>query len=309
MANYPGDNIVGKVKINTDLLGSDLWERAKREYDLAAARQVVESMWSPEKTAAFAEKAHKDLLLITQPSTSKKNVVPVALAEKLSRETGLNFIIGDEFFNSRHSKEAKNMSRLERIFNRREYNLCDPDKFREIVGGKKLVIVEDVLTSGGSVASFCNELKRNNFDVVAVVALMGDRRLAMDKITQERLQKTLDEKDLPFSAGDLAKVLTRTEAGYLIMNLNNIRSENGKRKFAGKIQGLFDQGFIAGVGRDPNTGRNAGPQRRDRGDERPSKDLSLRNVQRNPKHGAESAVERLRRRRQNEKTKGLGKDR
>ena len=130
--------------------------------------------------------------------------------------------------------------------------------------------------------------------MVSVVALMGDRRLNMDKITQTRLQNSLDKNQLPFSAGDLAKVLTRTEAGYLIMNLNQIRSENGKRKFAERIQGLYDQGFVKGLGRDPNTGRNKGPQGNDRGHERAVKDSPHGNVQRNSKHGAETALERLR---------------
>ena len=160
MENYPGENIVGKVKINTNLIGTDLWERAKREYDIDAARQVVESIWSDEKTSLVANTPHKEIVFITQPSTSKKNMVPVALAEKLSRETGFNYIIGDDIFVSGHDKEAKNMSRLERIFNRRKYKISEPEKFKKMLGGCKLVVVEDVLTSGGSVASFCNELKK-----------------------------------------------------------------------------------------------------------------------------------------------------
>jgi hypothetical protein len=309
MGNYPDNNVVGKVKIDAHLLKQPSWEKAKREHDIDAAQKIIESIWAQEKTTNIKNITNENMVLIAQPSTSKKNIVPVVLAEMLSRETGLKYIIGDEHFDFLHNKEAKNMTRMERVFNRREYKLFDPENFKALVGNREIAIVEDVLTSGGSVAAFCNELKKHGCNVVSVVALMGDRRLNMDKKTREKLQASLDKNDLQFSANDLAQVLTRTEAGYLIMNLNNIRTEDGREKIAGKIQGLYDQGFIKGLGRNPNTRRHTSPQRHDRGHEPSIKDAPHGVVRSNPKHGPESAVERLKRKRQVEKSKGFDRDR
>ena len=102
--------------------------------------------------------------------------------------------------------------------------------------------------------------------VCSVAGLMGDRRLNIDYKTRLRLQQALEDKGIP--AGDICEILTRTEAGSLIMMLNSVRTEHAREKLAGDIQGLQDSRAFKGLGRDQTAGGYPGAEGDDRGHER-----------------------------------------
>ncbi len=268
MKVLPEDNIVGRSRIDRALLVSADWQAAKEGFDTAAAGRIVDALWSGRKTQQLKAllPTPETTLLLTQPSTSKTNVIPVCFAERLAREIGAPYLVGDAYFKSLHGRQAKHMSRSERIFNRRRYAPFDANEFKERIGARQIVIVEDILTTGGSVAEFASCLDGLGLKIKSVAGLMGDRRLNVDEKTRQRLQQALAAKQLP--AGDLASILTRTEAGALIMIANNVRTEHAREKLARNIQGLLDRGTAKDLGRDPQPGRHPGAGGDDRGPER-----------------------------------------
>jgi len=267
MRIFPEDNVVGRSKILRDVMGSPDWQAAKENFDMPAAERIVDLLWSDKKTRQLKDlvSAPENTVFISQPSTSKTNVIPVCFAERLSREIGAPHLVGDAHFRSLHGQQAKHMTRRERIFNRRSYEPFDPDGFKGIVGDRQIVIVEDLLTTGGSVAEFARCLDGLGVKVCSVAGLMGDRRLNIDHKTRLRLQQALDDKDIP--AGDIFGILTRTEAGSLIMMLNSARTEHAREKLAGDIQGLQHGRAFKGLGRDQKAGGYPGAEGDDRGHE------------------------------------------
>jgi adenine/guanine phosphoribosyltransferase-like PRPP-binding protein len=264
---YPEDNIVGRVKIDREVLESEIWKRAKEKADFIAAKEIVDRYWNDKKIEQLKKIVDpKRTIAITQPSTSGYNVLPIALAMKIKKETGVPYLIGDEYFESLHTQQAKHMTRTGRIFNRRVYEVIDRYSLLKAIKKTNVIVIEDLLTSGGSAASFCRALKVNKCNVKSVVALMGDRRLNIDLKTTQKLQQVFDEKRLPYSASDLSQILTRTETGYLIMMAKNVRTDNGKEKIAGKIQRLYDQGFVENLGRNQKSRGHECAKRNDIGD-------------------------------------------
>jgi hypothetical protein len=243
------------------------WHAGKEDFDMQAAERVIDRLWSDKKTAQLKNLVSEpeNTVFISQPSTSETNVIPICFAERLAREFGATYLVGDDHFTALHSQQAKHMTRVQRIFNRREYEPLDAEGFKECIGNKKAVIVEDILTTGGSVAEFARCLGDLGVSVRSVAGLMGDRRLNIDQKTRLRLQRALDEKGIP--AGDLYGMLTRTEAGSLIMILNNVRTEHARKKLARNIQGLQDSRTFKGLGRDPETRGYPSAEGNDRGHE------------------------------------------
>jgi orotate phosphoribosyltransferase len=266
-------------------LESDDWKAAKEHFDKGAADRVIERLWSEKKTEMLRSnfKEPPKVVFITVPSSSGKNVVPLRLAENLAEDFNARYICGDEYFSAIHSRQSKHIPRLQRPFHRREYYPENIDALKKEAEGKQVVVVEDLLTTGGSVASFCRALNDEGIEVRSVTALMGDRRLNIDLKTQVHLDAALKQAGLSFKAEALVARLTRAEAGGLIMQINSARSENAKQKIARNLHGLLDQRPFRDVGRDPAAGRHPSAQRKDLGDAKISEGVSPWPVQPNRK--------------------------
>jgi pyrimidine operon attenuation protein/uracil phosphoribosyltransferase len=211
MSILPEKNVVGKTKINRLVLESDDWKAAKEHFDKGAADRVIERLWSEKKTAdlkAFFQNP-SDVVFITVPSTTRKNVVAIRLAEKLSKEFDAKYVVGDEYYIPVHGRQSKNIPRLQRPFHRREYEADNIEALKKEAEGKQVVVVDDLLTTGGSVASFCRALNDKGIEVRSITVLMGDRRLNIDLKTQVHLDAALKQAGLSFEAEALAARLTR----------------------------------------------------------------------------------------------------
>lgn len=227
---------------------------------------MIKKIWSDKKTVQLKEGFHDpgNVIFLTQPSTSGTNVVPIRLAAQLSERFETDYIIGDNYFLVRHPKQSKHISRLERPFNQRQFTSENVDELKDQIGIKEVVVVEDILTSGGSVAGFCRHLSEENIRVCSIVALMGDRRLNIDQKTFDRLDQALNDKNIPVKAHELCH-LTRSEAGGVIMSINNVRSENAINKITEKLRGISNSGLAKGVGGDQVKGWDESPRRKDIG--------------------------------------------
>lgn len=245
-------NIVGKAKHDKEIMASEDWQAAKERSDFQAAVRVVDHVWSNKKTEQLRKVLDdpKNIIFLTQPSTSKQNMIPVALAKRLSVEFKTMYIDGDDYFDTLHRQQSKHIPQYRRVLEKREFASNDIEGLKEKIGSKSVVIVEDVLTTGGSVADFAHHLNNEGIKAESITGLMGDKRLKIDEKTLNKLDQALKEKSITVNASDLAQHITRAEAGGLIMMINSARSENARKKLTGNLQGLLDKRVVKDLGRN-----------------------------------------------------------
>lgn len=297
------NNIVGKTKTAKDIMSSEDWKLAKEQADTAAADRIIDKLWSDKKTEKLKETIgdKSDVVFISQPTTSGENILPVRLAQRLSGSFKTDFIIGDNFTKALHSTQSKKIPKLQRPFNKRKYKIRDIANLRRAVRKKNLIIVEDVLTTGGSVSEFSKTLERAGFEVETVAALMGDRRLVVDRKTANRLDQALRKNKYNLPAKEISESLTRTEAGGVIMLINSARSQNAKKRLSEKLQRLLSRGNIKDLGGNKR-GRHESERGTNKRDERLSPRVQTRDISTQPHNRTKvSAVEKLRVRRAKQK--------
>jgi len=267
VAVLPKNNVTGKVSVDRALLKTPDWEAAKNATDEDAAQRVITRMWNDKKTEAVRAliDGAANVMFVSQPSTTRSNILPFQLAKMLAERLGGEYCAGDQLYDVLHSQQMKHIARMERPFHPRDYMSVDPVIVREKFAGKKIFIVDDLLTTGGSVKDFIRALNDDGVNVTCVVALAGDPRLQVDEKTMAALKTALQTKGIDLPAGELADSLTRTEAGRIILLIRNVRTENGKQKLTRKLQGILDRGPVENIGRDPEQGRHLGPQGKDPG--------------------------------------------
>jgi hypoxanthine-guanine phosphoribosyltransferase len=223
--NFPDKNIVGKTK-SSRITKTDDWEAAKNN-DPEASNRIIDLLWSDKKTEQLKEifSDPGKVIFVSQPSTSGDNALPIKLAEKLSNELKTDFIMGDMHTESRHQEQSKKISFAKRAFHPRKYEIIEVEALKNAIGDKQVCLVEDVITSGGSVAAFTKALNREGIEVNSIAALTGERRLNIDEKTYERLEQALKAKNINIDIQNLTKSLTRMEAGGIIMTANSSKSE------------------------------------------------------------------------------------
>ena len=267
MAVLPKDNVTGKVSVDRSLLKTPDWEAAKNAADEDAAQRVIARMWNDKKMEAVRAliDGAANVVFLSQPSTTRSNILPFQLAKMLAERLGGEYCAGDQLYDVLHSQQMKHIARMERPFHPRDYVSVDPVIVRKKLAGRRIFIVDDLLTTGGSVKDFIRALNDDGVNVTCVVALAGDPRLQVDEKTRAALKNALQAKGIDLPAEELADSLTRTEAGRIILLIRSLRTENGKQKLTRKLQGILDRGPVENVGRDPEQGRHLGPQGQDPG--------------------------------------------
>ncbi len=243
---------VGIVTIKKNIIKSQDFLAGKNG-DPAAANAIVQQFWSDKKTEQLREHLISGSVFLTMPSTTSTNIIPVQLAQLLSQKTRTPWANGDELFNAEHTTASKNISRDKRLFNSREFTIADKDSVG-ILKGYKIIIIDDIITSGGSIRGFAEYLRNQKITVSHVVGLMGDRRFEIDKKTEEKLRNLLKEKNIGIEFESISYI-TRTEAGGLIRSINNARSENAIRKLTENLQGIQRFGTVKSSARTPGADR------------------------------------------------------
>ena len=116
------------------------------------------------------------------------------------------------------------------------YDLFDVEFLKQTIGKREVCLVEDVITSGGSVASFVKTLAREGIEVKSIASLTGEKRLNIDEKTYERLEKALKTRNIMIDTPALANSLTRSEAGGLIMLVYAAKTEFAVEKLKSDIE-------------------------------------------------------------------------
>lgn len=295
------NNFVGYSSIKKEIIKTEDWEKAKQG-DFNAGLRIIKSLWSDKKSQQLFDSIKgKDIILISQPSTTEKNILPFALACYLikainkfnsdlcsGKKTIIKVINGNKYFTPVHSKAAKDISRNKRVFYPRKFFPNDPESFIQKVQGKSVYITEDILNTGGSVKHFSQELRKMNCNVEGVVAMMGDKRLSLDQKTSDRLNLALQSKGYKFSVAEFGEI-TRAEAGGLIQLINGAKSTNAQHQLTQNLQRLRDQGTLEHPERDPerryesrreSNSRNAVSDERVQADPHPSDTTGIRKDER-----------------------------
>ena len=226
-ANYtignPTKGIVFKEGYDREALENEPdWKDGKYGGDGAAAQRFAESHWSEQKTKALEKLVGglKGVVFLAQPSTSRRNVQPQALAARLAKEAGGEFIDGTVLFAQLHTKESKALPPGERPFDERIYIPARGQNIAEIMGGRRVVVIDDIFTSGGSSLALIRALQREGIEVAAHAGYYGEARLIPGKGDIERLRAALATADITgVTADELAKVLTRQEIGLIIQRV------------------------------------------------------------------------------------------
>jgi len=156
---FPDKNIVGRTN-SSQIMKTNDWAKAKEEGDFHASNRIIEQLWDDKKTEQlknFFSDPGK-IIFISQPSTSGSNVLDGRFAKKLANDLKADFVLGNDHVISSHQEQPKKISFTKRVFHPREYEIIGTESLKEAIGDKKICLVEDVMTSGGSVASLQKRL-------------------------------------------------------------------------------------------------------------------------------------------------------
>lgn len=244
---------------------TDDWAAAKSKFDLEASSRIINHLWNDKKTEQLKNvfSDPEKVIFISQPSTSRHNVLAGQFAKKLSDKFKTDFILGDHHTNPRHSEMSKDISYAKRAFHPRKYEIIEVEALKNAIGEKEVCLVEDVITSGGSVAAFTKALNREGIEVKSIAALTGERRLNIDEKTYKRLEQALQAKNININIQYLTESLTRMEAGGIIMTANSAKSEAAIERLEtdlkDRIQHEQNQGYAQRndqqLQKDPNSNK------------------------------------------------------
>lgn len=275
----PAQGLVVQDSVPREILQEDQdWQGGKKRGDMDAARRFADKTWTAKKTERLLDildNPKEEILYISQPSTTRMNVQPQALAEKLARETDGKSVTGERHFDPAHEEESKKISRSERVDHPREYIPAEVAALRDLAQGRRVVLVEDIFTTGGSAAAFIRALERAGVHVDAHVGYFGEKRLRVDANTVDKLQKALHNANIPVKGLELSKLLTRQEAGGIIQDINQARTENAREKLTERLQRILDRGTSGSAETNANYGLSErGAEGQDLGHERPGQGIS-----------------------------------
>ncbi|QTA84438.1 phosphoribosyltransferase [Desulfonema magnum] len=236
--------VVSSRKTNIRITENDPdWLAGKEKGDKAAADRFAEKFWSEEHTRELRKQIEnpENTLFISVPSSSKKNVHPVSLAEKLFQEFGGKFVTGETYFDVLHERQSKKIGPFERVFHPRIYEPVNSKILKAAVGDREVIVTDDIFTTGGSAASLIRAPDRMGISVKAVTGYFGNTKLAVPPQIISSMHKALKNAGIPVKARELAKHLTFEEAKIIIELAKKAGSENEKTELTRKLQGISDR--------------------------------------------------------------------
>lgn len=236
--------VVRSQKTNIKITENDPdWRAGKEKGDKEAADRFAEKFWSEKKTEELKKQIDnpKNTLFISVPSSSKNNVHPVSLAEKLSGEFGGKFVTGETYFDVLHERQSKQVRPFERVFHPRIYEPFDFSGLRAVAVNREVIVIDDIFTTGGSAASLIRILDRIGISVKVVAGYFGNTKLSVPPQTISSMHKSLKNAGISVKARELVKHLTFEEAKIIIGLINKIGSENEKAELTRKLHRISDR--------------------------------------------------------------------
>jgi len=213
---------------------------AAKAGDVDAAIRLVNDLVKPERMNEIGRLyPGAKLVAVHAEEATGKNAIPQVYAEALGKHTGLKVVTGIIQTNlTGHTKK----NAMERMLSRATFD-------GPVIHGQDYIIVDDLLTQGGTVSELRHYLENKGGRVVAVTSLgfsTGSNVVAVkpenvirlvNKFGRNQLENVLKENDI---AGSI-EALTNSEALYLLSysNLDTLRDRIAQTKPTGsKRQGF-----------------------------------------------------------------------
>lgn len=137
---------------------------AKYRGDIAAARRIVQAFLKPDSLSDIQKLTQQADTLVVSPCTASKgrrNVLPITMAHHIAHHLELR--VNKEIF--QHVGDHKTgQEGMDRLFNH-------PGFYGPVHRGRNYLIVDDVLTMGGTVADLRSHIERKGGRVVGTVVL------------------------------------------------------------------------------------------------------------------------------------------
>ncbi len=243
------DNIFTVVdKKNTDDLLVDVDFVKGKKKDDAAGERLIRKYITDDFIAPLADKYKDDnVILLSVPSTSKTNTIPVQLGnvlkEKLNAKgCNTNTLESDNFIDTLHSIAMKDVTKALRPYASRLYEIGDNDTFSALkIASKdcKIVLVEDILTTGASLNAFKNFLKKNGIETDSVIAVKGSNNIYPNQQEIAKAVKLFKDYDMDENrACELCSTFTSSELWAVSTEFSTARKEMQKEPSEKKLEEL-----------------------------------------------------------------------
>ena len=194
---------------------------AKECGDAAAADNIIKKCADAHRLQSIKEK-YPDAVLL--PVLKENNALPLSLCENI----GLPVCLSVRCL-SAHKR--KNMSAMERILHK-------PVFCGEITAGRNYILVDDVITQGGTISSLMQFVSQNGGRISAVLALAyakGIRKIAPERENLADLRQRFGKQLTDFfeecgMGSNAADQFTNSEILYLLKfsSVENIRKKHKK---------------------------------------------------------------------------------
>ena len=225
------------------------WQAAKNNtggHGMENARRIIAQLWKPEFSEDVAERIAglQHVRFVTVPSTSGRNQLPIALAERLKEDlrTG-HVIVGEKIAYSDDVQPMKDVPMIERPFMPRCYKL-KPES--GLTRKTHVVVVEDIMSSGASAKAFVDCLRESGIPVVTTVCLLGKPKLFAEPVLVRELQRSFREHHVDLDARQVADVLAKNQILLLMEHMK--RRKNELSSIAERISGVLDARLVEHMG-------------------------------------------------------------
>ncbi|MEI7671229.1 MAG: JAB domain-containing protein, partial [Deltaproteobacteria bacterium] len=198
---------VGKVTQHPD-------HEAAKAGDFDAARRLVADVVKPERIADLADRFPDAIIVpVVEQETKGINRIPKALAE-LYQACGLR--MDDQMYQIGKAKRS-GLDAAQRLLARKEFS-------GDVAKGEKYILVDDVLTQGGTIHELRHHIVNNGGEVVGVISLAfsaGSNIIAIKTETvndlsgrfgREKLERILDE----YNISGTIEALTESEGRAIL---------------------------------------------------------------------------------------------
>lgn len=208
---------VGKVTGHPD-------HAAAKAGDLDAARRLVDDLLKPERVAEITKRFPNAIIVpVIEQEKSGINAIPYAIAEAY-QDAGLQM---DENFHQVGRAKRSGLDAAQRLLARKEFS-------GEVVKGGKYILVDDILTQGGTIHEMYHHIVNNGGEVAGVVSLAfsaGSNIIAIQAPTinklamrfgRGKLERILDE----FNIAGTIEALTESEGNAILRfkSLDSLRN-------------------------------------------------------------------------------------
>jgi len=222
--------------------------QAAKSGDPEAARNLVDDLLTDEKVASIDKQWPGDIIYqaVNAVEAAGNNAIPQALASRLfernGKEIGLDIFQDNKAFHT--GKGA-----MERIISR-------PVFAGTVQPGGRYVLIDDVVTMGGTYAELANHIQENGGEVVGIICLTNAARMTT-LYPSPQLITTLKERygdTIRQELGIAPEALTRPEAEYLsrFKTVDSFRAKIASAKRAAyPPEGVREEGPVYVKGQAP----------------------------------------------------------